>query len=90
MLISWSNLPARRKAASNESGRFVAPMIMTALSPVLSHDRSSLQYKDDDETWDVLRVLTIHACEELSDYSAFHFALGALSFGCDGINFIDE
>lgn len=46
MLISWSNLPARRRAGSRESGRFVAPITTTGLLSVLSHDNSawSCQY----------------------------------------------
>ena len=50
--ISWSNLPARRRAASNESGRFVAPITITGLLSVLSHDISNLQVDtglDEDE-----------------------------------------
>ena len=39
--ISRSNLPARLSAGSNESGRFVAPMTMTACPPVFSMVRLS-------------------------------------------------
>ena len=40
ILISWSNLPARRSAASSESGLFVAPITITGLLSFFSHDMS--------------------------------------------------
>ena len=45
MAISWSNLPALRRAGSRLSGLFVAPMIMTGLLSVLSHDRSMVDVR---------------------------------------------
>lgn len=40
MLISWSNLPARRNAGSKESGRFVAPITMTGFESTSLDDMS--------------------------------------------------
>lgn len=41
--ISWSKRPARRSAGSSESGRLVAPIIITGLPSVFSHERSTFQ-----------------------------------------------
>ena len=46
ILISWSNRPARRKAASRESGLLVAPITITGLLSVLSQDISASQLND--------------------------------------------
>ena len=54
-LISWSKRPARLKAASSESGRFVAPMTTTGL--LSSEERSSMQVKN----WATIR-LSISRC----------------------------
>lgn len=89
MLISWSNRPARRRAASNESGRLVAPITMTGLFSVFSHDISTLvRSKDEDKKGDI--EITIHARQELCNYTPFHLSLGALSFWSYRIDLIDE
>lgn len=62
IVISASNRPARRSAGSRESGRFVAPRIMTGLLPVLSQERSARSRSSARFKRCAAGVHTIHAC----------------------------
>lgn len=90
MLISWSNLPARRRAASRESGRLVAPITMTGLLSVLSQDISEEAGEESGNGRDFHGKRTVHTGKELSDNSSLHLALRAFAFWGDSIDFVDE
>jgi hypothetical protein len=84
MLISWSNRSARRRAASNESGRFVSPMTITGLFSVFSQDMSvRVRLEDVVEKSDV-KIPSM----QVRNHASFHLPLGALSFWSDS-NLVD-
>ena len=92
MDISWSKRPARRNAESSESGLFVAPITTTGRFPVFSQDNSRQSTVASQSVWIRQRAgsLTVHTCQKLSNDSALHLTLCALSLGCNSIDLIDK
>ena len=89
MLISWSNLPALRRATSSESGLLVAPITMTGLLSFFSQDMSILHINDNFQGWFVT-ALAVHAGQKLSYNSSLHLPLSTFSFWSNSVYFIYE